>query len=360
MGISKDAGARLRQAVSHTLVLFLLAALAVGRAGAQERTHVVIVTGLGGNAEFRERFHSEASQIYTALTEQHGLPTEDVVYLGADPEVAPDMISGESTRANVLRVLGEISQEAGPQDKVVIILIGHGTDGPDGARFNLPGPDLGPTDFELALIAFPTQTLALVATGSSSGGFVEPLAGSNRVLIAATRSGAEFNATQFGQFFADAIASGGSDLDHDNRVSLLEAFTYAKQEVARYYEEENLLQPEHAVLEDNGDGRPSMEASLDGPDGVLASTFTFGRGIAEGAPTDNPVLAGLLAERDEIQRQIDELRVVRSALTEDEYLDRLEPLLVELALKNQEIEAAGGAPPSDATPADSSSRGVPR
>jgi hypothetical protein len=326
-----------------TLSLLALATLSAGRTAAQDRTHVLIVVGLGGTAEYRESFHEDASRIYTALTEQHGLPKEDVIYLGEHPEIAPDMISGESTRANILQVLGELSQKAGPNDKVVVVLIGHGTDGPNGAQFNLPGPDLGPSDFELAMIAFPTQPLALVHTGSASGGFVQPLAGPNRVVIAATRTARERNATEFGQFFAEAMAGGGSDLDHDNRVSLLEAFTYAKQEVERSYEEQNEMLTEHAVLDDNGDGQGSTDASLEGPDGILAATFTFGRGAgAEGPATDDPVLAQLIAERDEIQRKIDELRVVRSALTEDEYLDRMEPLLVELALKNREIEAAGG------------------
>ncbi|MGD2047142.1 MAG: hypothetical protein PVJ80_02230 [Gemmatimonadota bacterium] len=332
--------------VFRILLVILLAAAGFGHAGAQAaRTHVVIVVGLGGTADFRESFHQEASQIYTALTEQHGLRPEDVVYLGEKPEVDPDMISEESTRANILQVLGELAQDAGPDDKVVVILIGHGSEGRNGVQFNLPGPDLGPSDFAGALVAFPTQPLALVATGSASGGFVEPLAGPNRVVIAATASVREQNATRFGQFFAEAISGSGSDLDHDNRISLLEAFTYAKQEVARYYEEENAMQSEHAVLDDNGDGEGSTDASLDGPDGVLAATFTFGTGagVEGGAAVDDPVLAGLLTERDEIQRQIDELRVVRDALSEDEYLDRLEPLLVELALKNREIEAAGGS-----------------
>jgi hypothetical protein len=346
MGISPDPGARLKQASLGTLLVLAVAALSAGRLAAQDRTHVLLVVGLGGTAEFRESFHEEASTIYEALTEQHGLPKEDVIYLGEHPEIAPDMISGESTRANILRVLGELSQKVGPHDKVVVVLIGHGTDGPNGAQFNLPGPDLGPSDFELAMIAFPTQSLALVATGSASGGFVEPLAGPNRVVIAATRSTRETNATEFGQFFAEAMAGGGSDLDHDNRVSLLEAFTYAKQEVQRYYEEQNEMLSEHAVLDDNGDGQGSVDASLDGPDGILAATFTFGRGTgAEGPATDDPVLARLLAERDEIQRQIDELRVVRGALTEDEYLGRMEPLLVDMALKQREIDAAGGGAP---------------
>ena len=343
MGLPTHPGARLSSALSRTLLAALFASLSAGAAHAQDRTHVVLVTGLGGSAEFRQSFHDEASQIYTALTEQHGLPTEDVIYLGENPEVAPGMISEASTRANILRVLGEISQRAGPRDKVLVILIGHGTDGPNGAQFNLPGPDLGPTDFDLAMIAFPTQQLALVHTGSASGGFVQPLAGPNRVIIAATRSARERNATEFGQFFAEAMAGGGSDLDHDNRVSLLEAFTYAKQEVERHYEEQNEMQSEHAVLEDDGDGEGSPDAGPDGPDGLLAATFTFGRGTgAEGPAIDDPVLAGLIAERDDIQRRIDELRVVRAALTEDEYLDRMEPLLVELALKTREIEAAGG------------------
>jgi len=343
MGLPADPGARLKSAGFRILSVSLFAVLTAGRVAAQERTHVVIVVGLGGAAEFRESFHEEAAQIYTALIEQLGLPTEDVTYLGEDVDVAPEMISEESTRANVLRVLGEISQRAGPRDRVAVVLIGHGTDGPNGAQFNLKGPDLGPTDFELAMIAFPTQLLALVNTGSASGGFVQPLAGPNRVVIAATRSARETNATEFGRFFAEAMAGSGSDLDHDNRISLLEAFTYARQEVARHYEEENEMLSEHAVLDDNGDGQGSLDASLEGPDGVLAATFTFGRGIAiEGAPSDDPALAGLLAERDEIQRRIDELRVVRNVLPEDEYLDRMEPLLVELALKNREIEAAGG------------------
>ena len=122
----------MRQVVLRCLCVTLLAAPAAGQVSAQSRTHVVIVVGLGGSAEFRESFHAEAAQIYTALTEQHGLSTDDVVYLGEDPEIAP-MITLESTRANILQVLAELSQEAGAQDKVVMILIGHGTEGRNGA-----------------------------------------------------------------------------------------------------------------------------------------------------------------------------------------------------------------------------------
>jgi hypothetical protein len=321
----------------------IMGALSPFEAHAQSgRTHAVIVVGIGGTAEYRESFHAEAAQIYTALTTTHGLAKDDVTYLGERVETAPEMISNTSTRANVLQVLGELSQTIGPTDRVLVALIGHGTDQGGEAQLNVPGPDLTPGDFELAAIAFPSQPLALVHTGSASGGWVEPLAGPNRVVIAATRTAREQNATEFGQFFAQAIAGEGADLDHDNRVSLLEAFLFAKQETERYYQEQNEMLTEHAVLDDNGDGEGSTEASMEGPDGVLASTFALGGAAAATMTSDDPVLARLYGERDAIQRQIDELRVVRTALTEDQYLERMEPLLVELALKNREIREAGG------------------
>jgi hypothetical protein len=333
----------LRRAFGLALCIGLLACATPAESTAQSRTYTVIVVGIGGTAEYRESFHAEAAQIYTALTTLHGLAKEDVVYLGERVETAPDMISEPSTRANVLRVLGEIAQKAGPTDRLLLILIGHGTDQGGEAQFNVSGPDLTPTDFELAGIAFPSQALALVHTGSASGGWVQPLAGPNRIVIAATRTARELNATEFGQFFAAAIAGEGSDLDHDGRVSLLEAYLYAKQEVERHYQEQNEMLVEHAVLEDNGDGSGSSDAGPEGPDGVLASTFALGGPQAAAALTsDDPVLARLYAERDAIQRQIDELRVVRAALTEDEFLARMEPMLVELALKNREIREAGG------------------
>jgi len=319
------------------------AAVVPAPVSAQGRTHAVIVVGLGGSAEYRDSFHAEAAQIRNALIEVHGLPTEDVIYLGEKVEVDPEMITMRSTRANVLQVLGEIAQKAAPLDRVFVVLIGHGTSNGTDVQFNLPGPDLTPTDFQLGLMAFPTQTLALVATGAASGGFIAPLSGPNRILVAATRTERQLNATEFGQFFADAIAGEGADLDHDDRVSLLEAFLYTRREVERHYAGENELLTETAVLDDNGDGEASHDAGLAGPDGPLAATFHLG-GVSgtAGQTPDDPALAGLYVDRVEIQGRIAGLQALREGMDEDQYLDALEPLLVELALKNREIRALEG------------------
>jgi hypothetical protein len=310
---------------------------------AQGRTHAVIVVGLGGSEEFRQSFQLEASTIYDALVNLHGLPLEDVTYLGEKIDLDPDRISAQSTRANVLQHLGELAQRAGPMDRLLVVMIGHGTSGGGEVQFNLPGPDLTPSDLLDGLSAFPTQTLALVHTGSASGGFVAPLSGPNRILLAATRTERQLNATEFGQFFAAALAGEGADLDKDDRVSLLEAYLFTRREVERFYENENELLTETAVLDDNGDGELSHDAGLAGPDGPLASTFHLGglSGTAGQVP-DDPELARLYEERAEIQGRIDELRVLRGSMDDDAYLDALEPLLVELALKNREIRAAEG------------------
>jgi hypothetical protein len=335
---------RVPGAGARILLAALLASLAFPLVvQAQGKTHAIIVVGLGGSAHYRERFHRQAAALKAALTERHGIPAEDVVYLGERPEDAADVIADKSTRANLFRVLGEVGARSHPMDRLLLVLIGHGTSDRNDTQFNLSGPDLTPSDLQTALIPFPTQTIALVHTGSASGGFLAPLSGPNRIIITATRTDRERNATEFPEFFVGAFTDDGADLDHDERLSLLEAFLYARQEVERLYQEQNELLTEHAVLDDNGDGEGSHDAGLSGPDGLLAATFQLGEtaGTAAQVP-DNPELARLYEERVEIQDRISQLRAVRDVMEEEAYLADMEELLVELALKTREIRAIEG------------------
>jgi hypothetical protein len=198
------------------------------------------------------------------------------------------------------------------------------------------------------LADFPTQTLGIVNASSSSGPFLRALSGPNRVILTATRSAQERNETQFGAFFVEALKEDGSDLDHDGRVSLLEAFQYAKAEVDRYYEGLNLLATEHAQLDDDGDGEGVDEITDETSDGWLARTFWVGSATAMagvGAVPDSitdPDLLRLYEERAELERQVQELRALRGQMEEAQYEAELEELLVQLALKNREIRARGG------------------
>ena len=313
------------------------------QASAQEQTHALIVVGLGGNADYRDRFHNQAVALREAFTSKHGMLSEHVTYLGERPESAPEIVTDKSTRDNVLSYLSTIAQQMGSSDRLLVILIGHGTSDQAEARFNITGPDLAPSDLQMALTGFPTQTLALVHTGSASGGFLEPLSGPNRIIITATRTQRERNATEFAQFFVEAITGESADLDKDERVSLLEAYQYAREEVIRFYEDENEILTEHAVLDDNGDGTGSEEVGLNEPDGSLAAGFQLGGiSVTEEEINQDPELARLYEERRQIQARITELRVLRDAMQEEAYMAAMEELLVELALKNREVRAKEG------------------
>ena len=329
--------------LGSVLAFMGLSGASLEQVSAQEQTHALIVVGLGGNADYRDRFHNQAVALREALTSKHGMLTEHVTYLGERPESAPEVVTDKSTRDNVLSYLSKIAQQMGSSDRLRVILIGHGTSDQAEARFNVTGPDLAPSDLQMALTGFPTQTLALVHTGSASGGFLGPLSGPNRIIITATRTQRERNATEFAQFFVEAITGENADLDKDERVSLLEAYQYAREEVVRFYEDENEILTEHAVLDDNGDGTGSEEVGLNAPDGSLAAGFQLGGiSVTEEEINQNPELLRLYEERSQIQARITELRVLRDAMQEEAYMAAMEELLVELALKNREIRAKEG------------------
>jgi hypothetical protein len=168
---------------------------------------------------------------------------------------------------------------------------------------------------------------------------VGPLSKKNRTIVTATRSGGEKNETVFADYFVRAYAAEGADTDKDGRVSVLEAFDYARREVARFYEGEHRIQTEHALLDDNGDGTGSREPNGAAGDGAVARRFVLVGGSAGrrvGDPADS-ALAPLYADARHLEEEIAALRAGKDSLKTDVYEARLEELLVKLAEKSQAI-----------------------
>ena len=111
-----------------------------------------------------------------------------------------------------------------------------------------------------------------------------------------------------------------ADADKDGRVTLLEAFAYARREVARGYESRNLLATEHAQLSDS----------------ALARTIAFG--VAQ-RPAD-PRIAALTDERRALEAQVDALRRRKATMDSTAYQGELERLLLAIAEKTAAIRAA--------------------
>jgi len=334
-------GTRLRILTALLLVL----SLCPPRANAQP--HLLIVSGLGGDHLHRERFHGWAAAMFDAATSRFGIPDSNVIYLAESVERDPERIHGRSTKENIESALSAMSAKARPDDKILILLIGHGSYQGDESKFSLPGPDMTPQDFAAALAGFPTQHVALVNTASASGDFVGVLSGDRRTIVTATRSPFERNETVFGQYFVEAFSENVADVDHDERVSMLEAFEYARREVERFYEGENRLQTEHAVLDDNGDGEGSSEPDPATSDGRLAATFSFDASasfVAEVAGGD-PELAELYRRQRLLQDSLAVLRTRRDEMEQTTYETTLEQLLLDLSRVALEIRERGGGGP---------------
>ena len=308
--------------------------------GAQ--THLVIVSGLGGERKYSDEFNTLSSALADAAIKTFGIPDSDVVWLGEDSVSKLPHFKAQSTKANIERAITQMAERAGSGDQVAIVLIGHGSGEGEETKISIPGPDLDTHDFAQLLARFPTQKVAFVNLSSASGDMLPLLAAPNRVIITATKSSFERNESHFAQFFVDALTKGGADTDKDGRVSLLEAFRYAEVETKRLYDNDSRLQTEHAQLEDMG-----AKTGVDDPDGrtgegVLARRFFLDGTFATRAGANDPQLAALYKEKFALEDQIDQLRAKKASMTPDAYDDALEAVLVELARKAKTIRAIEG------------------
>ena len=268
-------------------------------------------------------------------------PRERITWLAA-AGAGGEMADGEADRESVLEALDGLAELSGAGDRVVIVLIGHGTARDGRALFNLPGPDLSPADLAAPLDRLVDRRVALVDTSPGSAPFVNALAAPGRVLISATGSSAEDRHTLFADPFIAAFADDAADADKDGLVSLLEAFNFANHEIERRYAGERRLRTEHALLEDDGDGRGSSNPGAAGDDGELARGFHLARSTTTVA-IDTPTARILEAEARDLLTDIEALRGERVALPPEQFEQRLEGLLVRLALNRRALRA-GGAP----------------
>ena len=307
------------------------------------RAFLLIIVGLAGDPEHGELFHKWGASLADASA-RVGVTSERLVYLVDQKGEADKLATGRSTREEIQKAIDAFAKAASADDAVYVVLIGHGSFDGQSARFNLPGPDMNAADFNAMLKRLPAKQVVFVNTSSSSGPFVETLSAPGRTIITATRSGAEQYATLFGGFFVDAFTSPDADQDKNQRVTMLEAFRFAKAGVTRAYEQEGLLATEHAMLDDNGDGQGSQDPTATGADGKLAASLSLGS-VADAAPLpEDPKLRALYLDRRDLERRVESLRLLKDSMPPAKYTAELERLVTELALKTREIRTIEGAP----------------
>jgi len=290
------------------LSLLLLAALS-----APATTFYVTISGLGGEPDYEQRFKMWAGDIDSSLKRAGG--DSNVVTLQAP------------TREQIRARFAEIAKQAQPADALVVMLIGHGTfDGVD-YKFNIPGPDITGAELGALLDRVPATRQLVVNMTSSSGGSIEALRRPTRVVIAATRTGTEKNATVFARYWAEALRDPAADVDKNEAISALEAFHYAQRKTADFYESQKRLATEHAVVEDTGNG-----------EGKLAAAFPVVRLGANAAAARDPAKRPLLEKKEQLEQAIDKLKYEKAAMPADAYKKQLTQLLLELARTQEALD----------------------
>jgi hypothetical protein len=307
----------------RTRALLLLAALSAicAPVATGAMTYYVTIAGLGGETDYAQRFKMWADDIDGSLKKA-----------GGDAQVttlnAPSL---EQIRTR----FAELDKQAKPADSLVVMLIGHGTyDGRD-YKFNIPGADLTATELAALLDRVPAQRQLVVNMTSCSGGSIEQLRRPNRIVIAATKTGSEKNATNFARYFAEALREPAADTDKNESVSALEAFRYAQTKTTEFFDTQKRLATEHSVIEDTGKGSGERTVTAENGQGKLAANFTVVRLGANAAAARDPNKRPLLDKKEQLEQAIEKLKFEKAAMPVQEYKRQLTQLLIDLA-KTQE------------------------
>jgi hypothetical protein len=287
--------------------------------------YYVTVAGLGGAPDYDSQFAKWASELERDL-KRNGSSAQLVTLSGTT-----------ATRAALEQSLTQIAGEATPDDEFGIFLIGHGTfDGTD-YKFNLPGPDISAGELAVLLNRIPASRQLVVNMTSCSGASVAALARKGRIVITATKTGTERNATVFPRYWIDAMHDPSADIDKNGALTSLELYRYTAQKTAAYFEAEKLLATEHPSLTDSGI-TPARDPRPENGQGLLAARFAVVRPQAELAKTVAPDKQRLVSKKENLEARIDRLKYAKAAMPPDDYKQQLTALLLELARTQAEID----------------------
>jgi len=287
-------------------------------------TYYVVVAGLGGEADYEQRFTAAAKDL-------------DRIFGAAGSTAHVYTLAGaQATAKQLAETLSAVARAAKVDDDFALILIGHGSF--DGAeyKFNLVGPDVTAREIAAMCDRIVARRQLIVDTTSASGGAVVVLERPGRAVIAATKSGTEKNATVFARYWVEALEDPSADTDKSDSISAMEAFRYAAKKTAAFYDSQKRLATEHAVFNDTGRGEPVRESG--NGQGMLMSSFTLLRIGTNQQAANDPAKRALLDRKDELEQRIDTLKYQKAAMDPQDYKKQLTDALVELAKVQEELD----------------------
>jgi hypothetical protein len=302
----------MRHLLNTAAVLLCLSGLCFSTARpAFGATYFLTVAGLGGEPDYEQRFEMLATDTDKMLRDQPG----------AD-KVVDTLKGADATRAKLEAALGKIAAQAKPADAFVFMMIGHGTFDGSEYKFNLPGPDISAPELAVLLNRISASRQLIVDMTSASGGATDAFKKEGRVIITATKSGTEKNATVFSRFWVQALRDPAADTDKNNAVTALEAYKFAQSKTAAFFTDAKHLATEHSVVSDESH----------------AGTFTLVRSGPAAAEVTDPAKQQLVATKEQIENKIDALKFQKELMDPADYRRQMTALLLQLAKTQEAIE----------------------
>lgn len=333
-----------RNRISAGLWCWLLAlpAFAQEPLSTADRSELLLIVGASGIAEYGQSFSDWADRWQRAAEQAGAIVT--VIGRQQQPSGAESVSDRDAVLAAVARNSSVKSREP-----LWIVFLGHGTFDQREARLNLHGPDLSAS--ELAEACRPLQRpLTAVICASCSAPFLNALSGPGRCIVTATKDGNQLQYSRFGDYLSTAIAGLEGDIDRDGQTSLLEAWLFAARRTADFYKTEGRLATEHSLLDDNGDQqgvraeifsglKPAATVKADKPiDGRLAAEICLVL-----SPQERQLTAAQRQQREQLETELNQLKLKRETLNEADYLQQLETILLQLARLYEAAEQAAAS-----------------
>lgn len=253
------------------LVLLLIPGVARGQEEAVATTRrALILCGLSGDADRHKQFVETIGRVRDGLTGPlQFAPTDIEVLLGDEPaDGDPDWAAAatRATQEGIEERLRHLRERTRAEDAVWVFVLGHSHYDGRNSWFNLPGPDMTQVEFAKLFDGLAACEQVFVITTPTSGFAIKSLSAKGRVVITATEADWETNETEFPHEFARLLANleaeENLDADKDGRLSLFDVYVTTVRNLAQSYLDRQFLATEHALLDDNGDGR-GTEVQID-------------------------------------------------------------------------------------------------
>lgn len=353
------------------LLATVLPMLMVNLAVADSRTYGLVVVGLGGNNDYREMFEEAASVTIDAINPPTAATTpvtsNDSSSLSSGNSSGNSqegteasgggnqsgglklLLENEANREAILAEIAaqvELANQQPETSRFMLILFGHGNFDGEHYRFNTKGPDITASEIREALRPLQSPRQFLLFGTSASGAVLDVFeqnteeeqnesteASDNdlqRVVVTATKSGAEANAVQFPRYWSEVLAGQLADTDHNELLTVMEAYKAVSEGVARHYDNRQLLATEHSRV------------IVDSEDSMVLARLGSLRG-----QENNVEVNRLLDERQQLEVEFNRVRATRDTRLQSEYLDELEQVLLNIAKLQLRIDRATGWQPDD-------------